>query len=345
MAEEAAPPKISVSLVVPMRDEEDSIAALIRSILDQAFIPTEVILVDAGSRDCTAAVAHELTAKDPRFHILEAGPAWPGKARNFGVRAASCQWIAFTDAGITLDRNWLNELRNTVERNPDLDVVYGNFEPEIATLLDRCALLTYVTPKLQRGGQDTRGPFIASSLIRKSVIEAVGEFPDFRAAEDLIFMEKIEKQGCRIAWQPLAKVEWSLPATLTKTFARFRLYSRHNVYAGRQRYWHYGVLRFYICAAAAALAVFFLNWRWSVLALPLALAARALKSIWLRRQGWSLLSLLNPMQFLFVIVLWIVLDAATFTGWIEAGMDRLFKRGFFAEGPSQPEATPEKGKG
>ena len=68
-----------------------AIAALIRSILDQALVPTEVILVDAGSRDRTVAVAQQLTAGDARFRILEAGPAWPGKARNFGVSAASCE--------------------------------------------------------------------------------------------------------------------------------------------------------------------------------------------------------------------------------------------------------------
>ena len=330
MNPELAAAKPRVSLVVPMRDEEGTISKLICSILGQKLTPDEVILVDAGSQDRTVSLARELIESDARFHILEVGPAWPGKARNLGVRAASCEWIAFTDAGISLDPQWLRELAKAMEQNEATDVVYGNVDPKIENLLDRCATLLYVAPKFLANNTAMRGPFIASSLIRKSILEAVGGFPDFRAAEDLILMEKIKDTGCKIVWQPLATVEWNLPPTLFKTFARFRLYSRHNIYAGWQRHWHYGVLRFYVAAAVLALALTLLNWRWSLLVFPLGIAARVAKAIWLRRKDWRPQHLLNPMQFLLMMVLLIVLDAATFAGWIEAGMDRLFKREFFA---------------
>src|SRR5581483_1547373 len=95
MTREFSASKLRVSLVVPMRDEEGSISKLICSILRQKRTPDEVILVDAGSKDRTVALARELIAGEKRFHILEAGPAWPGKARNLGVQAASCEWVAF----------------------------------------------------------------------------------------------------------------------------------------------------------------------------------------------------------------------------------------------------------
>jgi len=330
MTQDSSASKLRVSLVVPMRDEEGSISKLICSILSQKLTPDEIILVDAGSQDRTVALARELIADDKRFHILEAGPAWPGKARNLGVQAASCEWIAFTDAGISLDPNWLQELVNTAKQKPEPDVVYGSFEPRICTILDRCAALTWISPRHLHDGVPMRGPVVPSALIRKQVIEAVGGFPDFRATEDLIFMENLEKHGSKIAWQPLAKVKWSLPPTLSKTFARFRLYSRHNVYAERQRYWHYGVLRFYALASVLAIAITFWDRRWALLVFPFGMAARVLKSLWQHRKDWRLGVLLNPVHFLMMIVLLLTLDVATFTGWIEATVDRVLKRNFFA---------------
>ena len=54
-----------VSLVVPVRNEEGSLAALVESIRRQTRAPDEVVLVDGGSTDRTVALARELTAGDP----------------------------------------------------------------------------------------------------------------------------------------------------------------------------------------------------------------------------------------------------------------------------------------
>lgn len=324
-------PEPAVTLVVPMRDEQNSIAILLQSIQAQTLEPAEVILVDGGSTDQTVRLAREAAKDDRRIRILEAGPAWPGRARNAGVRAASHDWIAFTDAGITLDRNWLGELVAKIRDDPGLDVVYGNYEPRIQTFFERCAALTYVAPKTKRAGELIRGPLIASCLVRKATLLASGGFPDFRAAEDLILMEKLETSGCRIAWQPQATVYWNLQPTMWKTFQRFRLYSRHNVYAGRERYWHFGVLRQYLALSAFLIAGLLVT-RWLLLVPLIGLFFRAFKSIWQRRERHSPAFTLNPVQLCVVSALLLTLDIAMFTGWTEALVERILRRGFFAAG-------------
>src|SRR5258708_1998692 len=107
-----------VSLVVPMRNEEASIGELVRSIRRQTPHPDELILAEAGSADRTAAVARELTSDDPRFRVLEAGAATPGRGRNVGIAAANCEWIALTDAGIRLEPGWLEHLAVVVRHDP-----------------------------------------------------------------------------------------------------------------------------------------------------------------------------------------------------------------------------------
>src|SRR5437016_8551578 len=73
---------LRISLVVPVRNEEASLPGLISSIRRQTRAPDEIILVDGGSTDQTVTVATELSTDDPRFRILEAGEATPGRGRN-----------------------------------------------------------------------------------------------------------------------------------------------------------------------------------------------------------------------------------------------------------------------
>jgi len=193
---------IPISLVVPLRNEEESLGRLVASVRRQTRPPDEVVLVDGGSTDRTVALAHELAAGDPRFRIVEAGAATPGRGRNVGAEAARNPWIAFTDAGITLDPDWLARLAAVAEDDPAADIVYGNFEPDTNTFFEHCAALTYVPPRASREGASMRGPSIASALVRREVWRRAGGFPDLRAAEDLIFMERVEALGARTRWAP-----------------------------------------------------------------------------------------------------------------------------------------------
>src|SRR5262245_43695731 len=118
-----------VSLVIPVRNEKPSLPELLRSLGDQTRPPDEIILVDGGSTDGTFALARKLTTGDPRFRVIEAGDATPGRGRNVGIAAATHDWIALTDAGIRVEPTWLARLAAAVEREPCLQVVYGNFEP------------------------------------------------------------------------------------------------------------------------------------------------------------------------------------------------------------------------
>lgn len=317
-----ASPDLQISLVVPVRNEEESLARLVSSIRAQTRQPDEVLLVDGGSTDRTVELARELAAGDARFRVVEAGQASPGRGRNVGAAEARYPWLAFTDAGIGLDPEWLERLAERVSEEPETEVVYGNYDPVTRTFFERCAAIAYVSPKTaQGGGAVTRGRFIASSLMRREVWRRAGGFPDMRAAEDLIFMERVEAGGARTRWAPRANVRWQLQPTLGRTFRRFALYSKHNVWAGRQRFWHYGIARQYALALPFVVLAFAHSAWW--LAVPaLGLAARAAKSIWRHREGRGLAWALNPLQFAGVVLVLLTVDLATFAGWAQALVER-----------------------
>jgi glycosyltransferase involved in cell wall biosynthesis len=311
----------AVSLVVPVRDEETSLDALIESIRAQTRLPDEVLLVDGGSIDRTVELASQLTAGDERFRVLLAGEATPGRGRNVGIAAARHDWIALTDAGISLEPTWLERLLDVVEAHPHVAVVYGNFEPMTRTPFERWAALAYPPPRRLRPGGEMRGPSVASMLLRREVHAAVGGFPDLRATEDRIFLERLDERGFDVGWAPTATVWWQLQPTLSRTFRKFVTYSKQNVQAGRQRYWHYGVARQYLAGLVFVGLAFAINPAW-ITAPMLGALARVGKNIWARREGRSLRWLLNPAQFVGVGVLLATIDCATFLGWAQALLER-----------------------
>jgi glycosyltransferase involved in cell wall biosynthesis len=306
-----------VSLVIPARNEEESLAALIDSIRGQTRAPDEVVLVDGGSTDRTVALARALAAPAPNFRLIEAGDATPGRGRNVGIAAASHEWIALTDAGIRLEPTWLERLIAVVEQDPQVEVVYGNYEPITDSFFERCAVLAYVSPQQLRCGGRMRGPSVTTCLIRREVWRAVGGFPDRRAAEDLIFMERIQQRGFRIGWAPTATVRWQLQPSLVRTFRKFVLYSKHNVWAGRQYDWHYGIARMYLAALPFFLLALVHNAWWLMIPLSAALA-RVARSIWARSEGQPRYVLFDPRRYVMVGLILLTIDLATLLGWLEA---------------------------
>ncbi|MEP7076305.1 MAG: hypothetical protein ABI878_10890, partial [Acidobacteriota bacterium] len=235
---------------------------------------------------------------------------------------------ALTDAGIELDQNWLAELIAVVpakptaveenETEPHVDVVYGNYSPVISNLFEKCACLCYSPAKKING---IRGTSVASMLMRKQVWATVGGFPDMRAAEDLIFMEAIAEKGFGIATAPSAMIHWQLQPDVLRTLQKFILYSKHNVWAGRQWDWHYGIVRLYLLLLPFLLLAV-VHTRWWLLGLPFWLAARTTKRILAHRYECGVGTLFNPLIFFGVAGLILLIDLATFVGWGQALVSR-----------------------
>jgi len=94
-----------VSIVVPARNEEETIESAMRSRLLDAYPDVELILVDDRSTDETGAVIDRLAAEDPRIvsiHVTELPEDWLGKqhAMQVGLERATGTWILFTDADV-----------------------------------------------------------------------------------------------------------------------------------------------------------------------------------------------------------------------------------------------------
>src|ERR687894_2355329 len=95
-------PGATVSIVIPALNEERLLAGLLSDLAGQSRLPDEVLVVDAGSRDGTVAVAE-------RFPFVEVLRSTPPVAvgRNAGGRRARGDVIVFLDADARLPGDFL----------------------------------------------------------------------------------------------------------------------------------------------------------------------------------------------------------------------------------------------
>ena len=99
-----------ISIIIPARDEAENLPRLLRSIAQQTVGPREVVVVDDCSRDNTAAIGKEWSAK-----VIDGAPPstdWCGKtwACQQGADATRGALLLFLDADTWLERDALSRI-------------------------------------------------------------------------------------------------------------------------------------------------------------------------------------------------------------------------------------------
>jgi glycosyltransferase involved in cell wall biosynthesis len=111
-----------VSVVVPVHNGERLLGEAIASVLAQEEDDLEILVVDDGSTDGSAAVAEQFS--EP-VRVLRRENGGPAAARNTGLAAACAEIVAFLDADDLYAPDKLALQLDRLERRPDVEVVIG----------------------------------------------------------------------------------------------------------------------------------------------------------------------------------------------------------------------------
>lgn len=168
------------SFVVPVHNGEKTLAHTLQSIQEQTLKNFELLIVDNASDDGSAAVAKRF----PGTYLFckNLGRA---KARNAGARRAQGEYLAFVDADVKLEKNWLKQVDRFLHRVP-LDAMGTQIVPKGSKdLLSRFRFLS--------GKNKTNGTFLnlyhssvgvlplintAACVFSRKSFESVGGFDD-----------------------------------------------------------------------------------------------------------------------------------------------------------------------
>ena len=113
------------SVIIPAYNAAATLARAVDSVLAQTSPAHEIIVVDDGSSDATAAVAARYGTQIRYVYQANAGVS---AARNAGARAASGNWLAFLDADDWYYPNRLKWHADWITRDATLDFLTGDYE-------------------------------------------------------------------------------------------------------------------------------------------------------------------------------------------------------------------------
>lgn len=100
-------PKLSV--IVPVFNAEKTLRRCVDSVLSQKMADFEVILVDDGSKDSSAAICDVYAQEDPRVKVLRQENKGVSTARNVGLDSAAGDWICFVDSDDYVSEDYFPE--------------------------------------------------------------------------------------------------------------------------------------------------------------------------------------------------------------------------------------------
>lgn len=222
----------SVSVIVPVFNEESCIGACLDALLAQEYPGSkfEIIVVDNGSSDLTPAI---LSGYSNRVKVLNERRRGAGAARNTGIAAASGEIVAFTDADGVAWRDWLVHLVAPLD-DPGVGIVGGRILslPPASAVEQYGELLTDHESSL--GGQI---PFAATCnwASRTDEIRAVGGFdPEFLRGQDSDLSLRMFLAGFGSRYQPAAVVYHRNEATFRGLFRQGFLHGMASVKLARK---------------------------------------------------------------------------------------------------------------
>jgi len=183
-----------VSAIIPVYNGERYLAEAIESVLAQEHNSLELIVVDDGSRDGSAAIARRFPAV--RYRYQPNGGI--GAARNLGLQLARGRFIAFLDADDVWAPGKLAAQVQAFAADPRLDIVSGHVEQFRSPDLDEVTARRIRFPRELLPGYS-----FGAMLIKREAFLRVGPVSTVRTkAECVDWCLRATDLGLRVAMLP-----------------------------------------------------------------------------------------------------------------------------------------------
>ncbi len=180
-----------VSIIIPTYHEEKDIVLTLEHLLNAinfSNLITEVVIVDSSTNELTRmAIDAFIKATGITCEVISlTNKTFAGKARNIGVKHSKYQLLAFVDAGVYVNEDWLFTLHKTLVDN-NADIVWGKSDHKVTSIWQKAYIRSFY-----RANYTQR--FIRSCMMKKEVfIRLNGFIEHVHAGEDINFYQKVRQ--------------------------------------------------------------------------------------------------------------------------------------------------------
>jgi glycosyltransferase involved in cell wall biosynthesis len=210
-----APDAPAVSVVLPFRNEAAYLSDCLLSIQAQTLSEWELLAIDDGSGDDSAAIVQSFAAGDPRVRLLRPGRVGLVAALNLGIAQARAPLLARMDADDLMQPDRLRAQHDHLRADPGLALAATQVEPFPAEEV-RGGYLEYVrwqngvlTPEQVAAEIYVESPFAHPSVMaRTEILRAAGGYTDGPFPEDYELWLRLHAAGHRMGKVPRVLLRW-----------------------------------------------------------------------------------------------------------------------------------------
>lgn len=186
--------KFKISVVIPAFNSQKTIVAVLNSIKNQTYFELiyEIIIINDGSTDDTMNIldSYKKLNADMPLRIFTQVNKGVSAARNYGMKKANGNWIAFLDS----DDLWIDDKIETqvniVYQNPTIDFLGGNLEKEPLRILNKELEYLYKANVIDICIKNFPQP--STVIMKKKICDEIGGFDENQNhAEDGNYFLKI----------------------------------------------------------------------------------------------------------------------------------------------------------
>lgn len=187
-----------ISVIVPLYNKESSIAIALDSVLAQTYQDFEVIVVDDGSSDKSAAVVERYS--DPRIRLIRQANAGVSAARNKGIAEAKGEYVAFLDADDEWMPDFLEEIVTLQRKFPECGAqatayIHSFNRTQVGILLNRLPFSGthgILTNYFEIAAYSHPPVWTSAVCIKRTILHGIGAFPiGITSGEDLLTWARV----------------------------------------------------------------------------------------------------------------------------------------------------------
>lgn len=232
---------MSISVIVPVRNEEQFIQGTLDGLLSQDYPQDcyEILVIDGDSTDATPAIVREYAERHPHIHLFSNAKKWSSAARNIGIENAKGSAVVIVDGHCEfVDDQYLKNVESAFDRE-DIDClgrpqcleISDGSQMQMSIAAARASRLGHHPDSFIYSDQERTVPAHSVAVAyRKNVFDTVGLFDErFDACEDVELNHRIDKASLKCLLAPKILLKYHPRSSLLGLFRQMGRYGRGRV--------------------------------------------------------------------------------------------------------------------